>query len=64
MDFKLTVQVKRKPKRFTKMLGRIMIVFAVILVFFGIIFNRGFFFPGVFVCAPVLYFRIWQRSCL
>lgn len=54
MDFKLTVQVKRKPKRFTKMLGRIMIVFAVILVFFGIIFNRGFFFPA-FLFALLYY---------
>ena len=54
MDFNLTQQVRKKQKRSSKLLGRIMVVFAVILVFFGIIFNRGFFFPA-FLFAFLYY---------
>lgn len=47
MDFKLTQQVQRKQKRFAKLLGRVMIVLAVVFVFFGIIFDNGFMFPAL-----------------
>ncbi len=54
IDFSLTQQVKRKQKHFSRLLGRIMVIFAVMLVFCGIIFNRGFFFPA-FLFAFLYY---------
>ncbi|MCD8365671.1 MAG: hypothetical protein LUC83_07670 [Clostridiales bacterium] len=39
--------VERKSKKFSKLLPRLMVVFAVIFVLSGIIFDRGFFTPAI-----------------
>lgn len=54
MDFKLTQQVQRKPKKGSKLLSRLMVIFAIIFVILGIIFNNGYFMPA-FLLALLYY---------
>ncbi len=55
MDFNITIEVQRKNKKFSKLLSRIMIVFSVIFVLMGIIFDNSFFFPA-FMLVLLYYF--------
>lgn len=54
-DYKLTLQVKRKSKRFAKALARTMVVLAVIMVLLAIIFDTGLMLPA-FLFAALYYF--------
>lgn len=61
LDFNLTQQVKRKPKKFSKLLSRLMVAFAVIFVLLGIIFQNGYFLPA-FLLAALYYFYTMQND--
>lgn len=54
-NYKITKQVKRKAKRFSKLLSRAMIVLAVLFVCLGIIFDTGLMLPA-FLFAVLYYF--------
>lgn len=54
MNFKITKQVKRKPKRFSKVLPKVMIVLAVLFVLLGILFDSGYMLAAF--CLAVLYY--------
>ncbi len=54
MDYNIAKTVNRRPKRFSKMLRALMLVFCVIFVAFGILFDSGFFFPAILLA--LLYF--------
>lgn len=54
-NYKITKQVKRKSKRFSKLLGRVMIILAVVFVCLGIIFDTGLMMPA-FLLAVLYYF--------
>ena len=54
MDFKLTQQVQRKPRKYSKLLCTVMVVFAIIFVLLGIIFQNGYFMPA-FLLAFLYY---------
>lgn len=53
-DYKITKQVKRKSKRFTKLLSRLMIILAVVFVCLAIIFDTGLMMPA-FLFAVLYY---------
>lgn len=53
-DYKITKQVKRKSKRFAKLLGRLMIILAVVFVCLAIIFDTGLMMPA-FLFALLYY---------
>ncbi len=59
MDYNIVKTVDRKQKRFSKLLGRVMVVFAVIFVFMGIIFQNGFLLPAILLAA--LYYFYTRR---
>lgn len=52
--YKITEQVKRKPKPMSGILRKIMIFFAVVFVLMGIAISQGFMLPGFLLV--VLYF--------
>ncbi len=53
-DYKITQQVKRKAKPFTKLLSIVMVVLAVVLVLLAIIFDTGLMLPA-FLFAVLYY---------
>lgn len=53
-DYKITQEVKRKSKRFTKLLSILMVVLAVVFVCFAIIFDTGLMLPA-FLFAVLYY---------
>lgn len=53
--YKITKQVKRKAKRFSKLLSRSMVVLAILFVCLGIIFDTGLMLPA-FLLAALYYF--------
>ena len=53
-NYKIVEQVTRKPKKASRLLKRIMIVFAVLFVLTGIIISQGFMLPGFLL--TLLYF--------
>ncbi len=54
MEYNIIKIVDRKPKPFSKLLSRLMIVLAVIFVILGIIFTSGYLLPAILLAA--LYF--------
>ena len=62
MDFKLTQQVQRKPKKGSKLLGRLMVIFAVIFVILGIIFQSGYFMPAFLLAALYYIYSMFNDS--
>ncbi len=60
MEYNIVKIVDRKPKRFSKLLSRLMIVFAVIFVILGIIFTSGYLLPAILLAA--LYFFTHRQS--
>lgn len=54
-NYKITKQVKRKAKRFSKLLSRAMVVLAILFVCLGIIFDTGLMLPA-FLFAALYYF--------
>lgn len=59
MDYSLTQQVTRKQKKHFKLLSRLMVVFAIIFVVLGIIFQNGYFMPAFLMAALYYFFTIW-----
>ncbi len=57
MDYNIVQTVNRKPKRGSKILGTLMIVFAVIFVLMGIIFDTGFMLPAILLAALYYFFN-------
>jgi hypothetical protein len=53
-NYKITEQVKRKPKAFSGLLRKLMVIFAVIMILLGIAISQGFMLPGFLLV--VLYF--------
>ncbi len=62
MNYNLIKTVDRKPKRFSKLLSRLMIVFAVIFVVAGIIFQSGFFFPAILLALLYYFYNARNRT--
>lgn len=62
MDFKLTQQVTRKPKKYSKLLSRLMVIFAVIFVIMGIIFQNGYFMPAFLLAALYYVYTMFNDS--
>lgn len=62
MDFKLTQQVTRKQKKYSKLLSRLMVVFAVIFVIMGIIFQNGYFMPAFLLAALYYIYTMFNDS--
>lgn len=58
VDFKLTKQVKKKRKKFTKVLSVSMVVLAIIMVLMGIIFESGFFLPAMLILILYYFYSI------
>ncbi len=46
--------VDRKPKKFSKVLPKVMVAFAVIFILLGILFESGYFLPAF--CLAALYY--------
>ncbi len=59
MNYNLTQQVKRKQKKYFKLLSRLMVIFAIIFVILGIIFQNGYFMPAFLMAALYYFFTIW-----
>lgn len=60
-EYKITKQVKRVQKKYSKLLGRVMVILAIVLVVLGIIFDRGLFLPA-FLLAALYYFFSYQND--
>ena len=61
IDYKCVVSVKRKSKRFTKLLCNMMVTLIVLFLLCGIIFDRGMIFPAFLL--TLLYFG-YSRECV
>ncbi len=60
VDYKCVASVKRKARRFTKLLCGMMVVFIILFLLCGIIFDRGMIFPAFLL--TLLYF-VYSREC-
>ncbi len=56
MEYNIVKTVDRKPKRFSKLLSRLMIVFAVLFVLLGIIFDTGYMLPAILLAALYYFY--------
>ncbi|MCD8216464.1 MAG: hypothetical protein LUD01_00190 [Clostridiales bacterium] len=59
--YTISRHITRKPKKFSKPLQRAMIVFTVIFVLCGIIFENGYFMPALLMAG--LYFLYTGFTC-
>jgi hypothetical protein len=54
LSYKIVQQVKRKPKAFSGLLRKLMVIFAVLIILLGIAISQSFMLPGFLLV--VLYF--------
>ena len=61
-DYKIVTQVKRKKKRMSGLLKITMIVLTVLFVLMGIVFSRGFMFPGFLMAHLYLVYDVFSKK--
>lgn len=58
---KISLEVKRKENRASRILRICMIFFSVLFVLMGIVFSRGFMLPGFLMALMYLVYEIFSR---
>ncbi|MCD8301078.1 MAG: hypothetical protein LUC41_07940 [Clostridiales bacterium] len=61
MTYDITKQVERRKKKFYGLLSKLMIIFAIVFVVCGIIFQNGYFFPAILL-ALLYYFYTYNAN--
>lgn len=61
-NYKIVEQVKRKPKAASRLLRRVMIIFAVFFVLLGIMISQGFMLPGFLLVVLYFFFDIFSQK--
>ncbi len=61
-NYKIVEQVKRKPKRATRLLRRVMLIFAVFFLLLGIMISQGFMLPGFLLVALYFFYDIFSQK--
>jgi hypothetical protein len=54
LNYKIVEQVKRKPKAFSGLLRKLIVIFAVLMILLGVAISQGFMLPGFLLV--LLYF--------
>lgn len=61
-NYKIVEQVKRKQKRSTRILRKIMLIFAVFFLLLGIMISQGFMLPGFLLVALYFFYDIFSQK--
>lgn len=61
-NYKIVEQVKRKPKPATRLLRRVMLIFAVFFLLLGIMISQGFMLPGFLLVALYFFYDIFSQK--
>lgn len=61
-NYKIVEQVKRKQKKSTRLLRKIMLIFAVFFLLLGIMISQGFMLPGFLLVALYFFYDIFSQK--
>ncbi len=61
-NYRIVEQVKRKPKPATRLLRRVMLIFAVFFLLLGIMISQGFMLPGFLLVALYFFYDIFSQK--
>lgn len=61
-NYKIVEQVKRKQKKSTRFLRKIMLVFAVFFLLLGIMISQGFMLPGFLLVVLYFFYDIFSQK--
>ena len=62
-NYRILEQVTRKPKAASKLLKKVMIVFAVLFVLMGIAISQGFMLPGFLLVLLYFVYDVFIAFC-
>lgn len=61
-NYKIVEQVKRKQKKTTRLLRKVMLIFAVFFLLLGIMISQGFMLPGFLLVVLYFFYDIFSQK--